>query len=326
MPESFGAIGYFRGDNVQEWANLSPSHAEPQECNNCHSGKFNPWNQGAHKTVSCENCHGPGETHIAGSGQPALKVDRSRSLCVVCHEKLTSRPATHPQIVSADHNARLACVTCHNPHSPALGPRPVIPHSVQGIQDCLACHGPQGLKPVPQDHAGRTTDMCLLCHTVGQKPTPTPTPAVGQPASASPTATAVPSGGPPKIPHNLEGRSDCLMCHGTGLMGAPTPPASHAGRTSDMCRLCHQPAQAPVTTSTPTPTPTPTAETSASASTTVTAVPSGGPPKIPHSLEGRSDCLMCHGTGLMGAPTPPANHAGRTSDMCRLCHQPGATQ
>ncbi|MDP2729465.1 MAG: hypothetical protein Q8O55_03155 [Dehalococcoidales bacterium] len=45
-----------------------------------------------------------------------------------------------------------------------------------------------------------------------------------------------------------------------------------------------------------------------------------GPPAIPHTLEGRDDCLVCHGES--GIKPFPANHAGRTNDMCRGCHQP----
>jgi len=43
------------------------------------------------------------------------------------------------------------------------------------------------------------------------------------------------------------------------------------------------------------------------------------PPAIPHSLEGRSDCLMCHGKV---APLPQS-HAGRASDTCLNCHSRG---
>jgi len=45
-----------------------------------------------------------------------------------------------------------------------------------------------------------------------------------------------------------------------------------------------------------------------------------GPPVIPHAVEGRADCLMCHQTG--GLKPFPANHAGRTSDICQTCHKP----
>jgi hypothetical protein len=52
-----------------------------------------------------------------------------------------------------------------------------------------------------------------------------------------------------------------------------------------------------------------------------TACPEDGAPSIPHGLDGRADCLSCHGTGT-GAPRVPSDHAGRTNDQCQGCHSP----
>ncbi len=46
-------------------------------------------------------------------------------------------------------------------------------------------------------------------------------------------------------------------------------------------------------------------------------------PPIPHTLEGRADCIACHTTGLAGAPKSPPDHVGRTNEMCQACHKPG---
>jgi|GEM_PF-2506906 len=47
------------------------------------------------------------------------------------------------------------------------------------------------------------------------------------------------------------------------------------------------------------------------------------PPFIPHLLEGRADCRMCHATGVGGAPQfPVADHSQRPSDVCLTCHRP----
>ncbi|MBI2288523.1 MAG: hypothetical protein HYU83_06095 [Chloroflexi bacterium] len=64
---------------------------------------------------------------------------------------------------------------------------------------------------------------------------------------------------------------------------------------------------------------TPTAPTAPTAPTTP-AAPTAGPPTIPHTLEGRADCLMCHQAG--GLKPFPADHAGRTNDLCQACHKP----
>ena len=47
------------------------------------------------------------------------------------------------------------------------------------------------------------------------------------------------------------------------------------------------------------------------------------PPNIPHRLEGRGDCRVCHATGVGGAPQfPIADHSRRPSDVCLACHKP----
>lgn len=47
------------------------------------------------------------------------------------------------------------------------------------------------------------------------------------------------------------------------------------------------------------------------------------PPFIPHRLEGRGDCRLCHATGIGGAPQfPAADHSQRPSDVCLACHRP----
>ena len=53
-------------------------------------------------------------------------------------------------------------------------------------------------------------------------------------------------------------------------------------------------------------------------------VASIAPPNIPHRLEGRSDCRICHATGVAGAPQFPADHHSRPSDVCLDCHRPAA--
>lgn len=44
--------------------------------------------------------------------------------------------------------------------------KPQIPHPIEGRNDCVACHGQNGVKPYPEDHAKRQrgNDTCLNCH------------------------------------------------------------------------------------------------------------------------------------------------------------------
>ncbi|MFQ6121439.1 MAG: c-type cytochrome [Dehalococcoidales bacterium] len=44
------------------------------------------------------------------------------------------------------------------------------------------------------------------------------------------------------------------------------------------------------------------------------------PPQVPHSLEGRLSCLLCHETGIGGVPKVPSDHSGRGNDLCLNCH------
>jgi len=154
---------------------------------------------------------------------------------------------------------------------------PTIPHPLEGRDNCLACHetGAGGATKIPDDHAGRTIEMCQACH----QPAPATeeemlAPTAETPSAAeSPTPEVSPSpAGPLPVPHTLEGRENCLECH--------------------------QSAEA-------------------------TPVPEGGPPVIPHPLIGRENCLACHAEGIGGAPQIPEDHAGRPNDICQACHQPG---
>jgi hypothetical protein len=49
-----------------------------------------------------------------------------------------------------------------------------------------------------------------------------------------------------------------------------------------------------------------------------TVLAKDGIPAIPHTLEGRSACLTCHGPGKL--KPVPADHEGRTEAVCTGCH------
>ena len=51
----------------------------------------------------------------------------------------------------------------------------------------------------------------------------------------------------------------------------------------------------------------------------VFARPAFAQPVVPHSLDGRSDCLSCHGPDKI--KPQPADHAGRPNEICLACHQ-----
>lgn len=97
---------------------------------------------------------------------------------------------------------------------------------------------------------------------------------------------------PPQVPHSLAGKADCMYCHiGNTYFAVP---ADHRNRPNQTCLGCHR-----------------SSETSAYAN----------PPAIPHSVEGRDNCLLCHFMGQNGAQPIPSSHTERGNDSCRSCHR-----
>ncbi|HXF50688.1 MAG TPA: cytochrome c3 family protein [Dehalococcoidia bacterium] len=152
-------IGLVRGDNAAQWASLEPRLGPSQRCVSCHQDVELEWSRSAHTGQSCEACHGAGDAHI-GRG---LATGPARELCVTCHSSIPGRPKSFPQVNLEEHYPLQACTDCHNPHSPAAA-FPLIPHQVQGREDCLACHGDPRIARLPPNHAFRPVEVCLGCH------------------------------------------------------------------------------------------------------------------------------------------------------------------
>lgn len=306
-------------------------HRDFPGCFRCHDGKHLSADNQAIR-LECNLCHtipqvaGPGQTLQPVSAVPAgnepdshksttwLSEHRFRfdTSCEACHT--TDNPG------GSDNTSFCSNSACHGaawqfvglnapqirelsapPREPGAGVPNPIPHPINQTTDCVICHGQNGVRPYPLNHATFTTDMCVGCHTPSQ---PVGSDSAPQPVSA------------PTIPHQLEGMGDCVMCHGPDA-AKPFPP-SHASFTLEQCGNCHQPAEGvtePGATVTPEATSEPTPEAAPTATGGVAAAPG-----IPHELAGRDNCLMCHDptTGMKPAP---ADHAGRTNDTCQACHQ-----
>ncbi|MBM2831930.1 MAG: hypothetical protein HW414_982 [Dehalococcoidia bacterium] len=203
--------------NTLAWANLPLQYAQTSTCSSCHKDNHALWEKGDHKTVSCENCHGPAVAHLETGARPVM--DTSRKLCSTCHAQLAARPYDFPQVDTATHGGQAACITCHNPHTPRAGMPPRVPHDCEDRTNCQSCHNPHEpldvVPPIiPHTVEGRTD--CLSCH--------------------GPQGTR--GNALPRIPHTLEGRTNCLLCHNSG--GLKPFPADHAGRTNANCLTCHR--------------------------------------------------------------------------------------
>jgi cytochrome c553 len=161
---------------------------------------------------------------------------------------------------------------------------PPIPHTVEGArQDCLLCHavGAVEASPIPADaDHEQAEELCRTCHALLPQPAP--------PVSA-----------PPGIPSNVAGQEDCLMCHKMGVAYAPQLPENHAGLPVDLCETCHQAVPGALLSE---------------------GKPRVEPPQVPHSMEDRTDCRLCHETGSGGAPQFPADHVDRANEVCHVCH------
>jgi hypothetical protein len=136
-----------------------PAHFGP-ECEDCHTptsfrdaslpAEMHPVELvGAHQAAACDDCH------IEGQETPAY-------VCSNCHEP--------PE----DHLAG-ECDVCHAPTgfdesaAQIVALAPEIPHELEGRDDCLMCHDPEGqVLPAPSNHADYANEQCALCHKAGE--------------------------------------------------------------------------------------------------------------------------------------------------------------
>ena len=172
VPESFGEHGFYRGENVEEWASWPMQYASLPQCGDCHQQRYDTWVNSRHGGVICENCHGPAQVHAETGAE--LTVEVSRDLCGFCHAEIFGRRSDFPQVDIDQHGGQALCMTCHDPHDPHVPGAvlsPMIPHGAEGMLDCLICHtvggagvGESGGTGLSADHKGTPIVSCLECH------------------------------------------------------------------------------------------------------------------------------------------------------------------
>ena len=118
-PASFGEYGWYRGAALAEIAARTPVYAGKMACDECHSDILQKLAGDAHKTLSCEACHGVSRDHV--ENPDILPVKLTGSHCIRCHEANPSRPAWFKQILVKDHYSG-KCTECHIPHQPNQSP------------------------------------------------------------------------------------------------------------------------------------------------------------------------------------------------------------
>lgn len=120
VPKSFGEYGYYRGDNVDEWAGMPVSYAdETKTCASCHAERYQTLKQAVHGQLSCETCHGAALQHTEDPGAVQPVIEPSREFCGSCHQQIEGRSENNiKQIDLEQHNTGINCVQCHDPHDP----------------------------------------------------------------------------------------------------------------------------------------------------------------------------------------------------------------
>jgi len=129
VPKTWGEFGHYRGANVAEQMDHPVVHGGNQACEECHPDEYEEVTGGVHASLACESCHAPLAAHVADEEMIAeMPVQRSRSLCLNCHEQMDARPATHPQVIWKAHLkdqgveesdfTDAVCFDCHEAHAP----------------------------------------------------------------------------------------------------------------------------------------------------------------------------------------------------------------
>ncbi len=213
LPEDWISAKPHQADKVAREMQKPPHYAGMMTCRQCHQDEYDTKLAGFHRTIGCENCHGPAAAHVANKDDKNAvpPKHRDREFCLGCHGFLASRPNGFPQVDGQTHNPRKRCVSCHDPHDP----KPDKP-----IQDCGGCHGLIARTKADSTHSALA---CAECHQAPEQH-------LADPRSALPTKPQT--------------REACARCHDA----KSTDPAAARtrvdfgthGRTY-VCWECHYP-------------------------------------------------------------------------------------
>jgi len=208
--------------------------------------------------IQCENCHGPGSTHIATGGDPRLiAVSTASGVCGQCHGAASHHVKSMEWGNSAHAIAtrepsgtgRDACVGCHTNQGFVDRINGVGPADLSyGAISCQTCHEPHGeTTPDGSAHLVRTLaavtladgtkvttagagTLCMNCHQARQNALVY--------AAKTPGSTYF---GPHEGP-----QADMLMGTNGFTYGENIPSSAHGDITPDTCVTCHM--QSPAST------------------------------------------------------------------------------
>jgi hypothetical protein len=249
--------------------------ASLSECSACHEDSH-----GVADGQSCEGCHSSTDAWVditVEEHSPELVGEHATLGCFTCHrwpsfgglEESCAECHERPHEEQTDQ-----CALCHRPEgwetsgAATLSRAMDTPHPAEEDLDCLECHGLFEAYAMPDDHEGRTSGDCRVCHM------PEPATLVWHPLEDNEfcrdchdeygiapypytthrdygndicTACHAPAGiEPPSVLHTVAERGDCLLCHGP--VRIEPFPQNHSGRTNEMCLLCHDAQDTPTRT------------------------------------------------------------------------------
>jgi len=124
VPATFGQEGHYRAAAVQEIVAKETKYVGSFGCTECHAERAQSYANGNHKNVACETCHGPANGHLTtiDADRVELEVNRTKDLCLTCHQAIAGRPDSQPQIDLAAHAEEMGfdpaaegpCLDCHS--------------------------------------------------------------------------------------------------------------------------------------------------------------------------------------------------------------------
>ncbi len=153
---------------------------KPYDCGACHTTGYRPeGNQDglpgivgtwAEEGVRCEECHGPGSSHVESPYGVQMKIDRDAEACGQCH--LRGEPETinasggfvqhheqYEELFQSKHRA-LSCIACHDPHRGVVQGRKTGTATVK--VECDSCHFDQARSQ--KSEIMKSTVSCRDCH------------------------------------------------------------------------------------------------------------------------------------------------------------------
>ncbi len=118
----------------------------------------------------CAACHGPKGDRIPTANlasKESIAPKSDEALYAAIARGVGGMPGFGPEVGGPLSEDDVRALVRYVKELAGLVPRPApppIPHSLVGMDNCLACHGPEGIQPAPPDHEGRTVDTCRVCH------------------------------------------------------------------------------------------------------------------------------------------------------------------